>query len=368
MNIINFYQYNLIKMSKYINYLNFLKEFFDIHTSLEDFNKDKKITYVCKEKSHINTLSTSSFGNKKCKVEAKDFCQGCKNGLENDKKIEEYKKDIKNKYGHIIISVDFTTRKVVYICGNCNEETNTYKQNFYKETRGSCCPRCQNDKLKVSYEEIKKRVEDQGLILLTEEKEYENNKQKLKVICVCGNDKYEAVLFDITRGKKCSLNCKIKKYEETCMKKYGVRNASQHPPIFEKILKSLLSRKLYEFLSGKQVMVQGWEPYAIDYLLEEFSEDDLYFGKEVPRIKYIFKENKEHIYFPDMYIKSIDTIVEVKSTYTYSLDLDKNYHKFNYTLKNYNLKVMIYDDKLDLFYFNFYKDENIPYNLLLIND
>lgn len=84
-------------MSKYANYSNFIKELFDIHTSLEDFNKDKKITFICKEKSHINTLSIASFGNKKCKVEAKDFCQGCKDDLENSKKIEEYKKDIKDK-------------------------------------------------------------------------------------------------------------------------------------------------------------------------------------------------------------------------------------------------------------------------------
>jgi len=351
-------------MSKYSNYSNFLKEFFDIQTSLGDFNKYKKITYVCKEKGHINTLSVASFGNKKCKTEAKNFCQGCKDELENNKKIEDYKKHIKDKYGHIIITLDFTTRKVIYICGNCNEETNTYTQNFSKQTRGGYCPKCQNDKFRVPYQKIKKRVEDQGMTLLTEEKEYENNKQKLRVICVCGNDKYEAVLIHISQGKKCSLNCKLKKYEETCIERYGVRSVSQHPPIFEKILKSLVSRKLYKFLSGNQIMVQGWEPYAIDYLLNKFSEYDLCFGKEVPRINYIFKE-KEHIYFPDIYIKSTNTIVEVKSTYTYNLDLEKNYYKFIYTLKRYNLKVMIYDNKLTSKYFLFNKGENISYNLLI---
>jgi hypothetical protein len=66
-----------------------------------------------------------------------------------------------------------------------------------------------------------------------------------------------------------------------------------------------------------------------------------------------------------MYIKSIDTIVEVKSTYTYNFELEKNYYKFIYTLKLYNLKVMIYDTKLTLKYFLFNKGENIPYNLLI---
>jgi len=62
-------------MSKYINYSNFLKDFFDISTTLEEFLKDKKITFLCKKNGHINSLSIASFGNKKCKVKSKDFCQ-----------------------------------------------------------------------------------------------------------------------------------------------------------------------------------------------------------------------------------------------------------------------------------------------------
>jgi len=135
------------------------------------------------------------------------------------------------------------------------------------------------------------------------------------------------------------------------MKRYGVRNASQYHPVFDKIAKSK-NTKLYEFL-------QGWEPYAIDYLLGEFCEDDLYFGKDVPRIEYIYTDNKYHIYSPDIYIKSIDTIVEVKSVYTYNINLDQNYAKFKNTLEKYNLKVMIYDEKLELKSFNFIKGEKI---------
>jgi hypothetical protein len=350
-------------MSKYINYCEFLKEFFNIKTTFEEFTKDKKIIFVCKAKSHVNSLSVASFGNKKYKMEAKDFCQICKDEQENINKTEIFKKEIKEKSGHNIISVNFSTKKVEYKCGNCDNLSSTFISNLQREERSNNCPKCQNDKFKIHYREIKNRVEKQGMKLLTEEKEYENNKQKLKVVCICGNDKYEAVLFDINRGKKCSENCKVKKCEETCIERYGVRNVSQNPLIFEKIFKSLVSRKLYKFLSGKKIFVQGWEPYAIDYLLEDFSEDDLYFGKDIPRIRYNYK-NKDHIYFPDIYIKSIDTIVEVKSNYTYNIDLEKNYAKFNSTLICYNLKVMIYDNKLNLRYFNFFKGEEIPLNLL----
>lgn len=350
-------------MTKYYNYCEFLKEFFDVQSTLEQFTKDNKIIFVCKTKGHINCLNVASFGNKKCKVVSKDFCQICKDENEIYKKTEDFKNEIKDKYGHNIINVNFSTRKVEYNCGNCGSFSSTFIRNFRKDDRTNTCPKCQNDKFKIPYQEIKSRIEKQGMKLLTEEKDYQNNKQKLKVICVCGNDKYEAVLFDIKKGKKCSENCKVRKYEKSCIEKYGVRNVSQHHLILEKIFKTSISRKLYKFLSGKKIFVQGWEPYAIDYLLKEFSEEDLYFGKDIPRIKYLF-QNKDHVYFPDIYIKSIDTIVEVKSVYTYNINLEKNYYKFNYTVKNYNLKLMIYDDKLNLYSFNFIKGEDVPNNVL----
>jgi DNA-directed RNA polymerase subunit RPC12/RpoP len=190
-------------MSKYTNYKEFLKEFFDVPTTLEQFTNEKKITFICKLKNHENSLGLASFGNKKSKIEAKDFCQKCKDEEEDLKKTEEFKKEIKEKCGHNVILVDFSNRKVEYKCGKCGNLSSTFISNLQKENRSNNCPKCQNDKFKIPYEEIKERVEKQGMKLLTEEKDYENNKQKLKVICSCGNDKYEAVLFDITRGKKC---------------------------------------------------------------------------------------------------------------------------------------------------------------------
>lgn len=94
---------------------------------MEEFTKDKKIIFVCKNKGHTNSLGVASFGNKKCKVKAKDFCQICKDEEENFKKTEEYKNDIKEKYGHNIISVNFTTRKVIYIN---KKEKNLKRQNL----------------------------------------------------------------------------------------------------------------------------------------------------------------------------------------------------------------------------------------------
>lgn len=38
-------------------------------------------------------------------------------------------------------------------------------------------------------------------------------------------------------------------------------------------------------------------------------------------------ESNLHRYYPDIYIQSLNKIIEVKSTYTYKIDFDKNLKK-----------------------------------------
>ena len=77
-----------------------------------------------------------------------------------------------------------------------------------------------------------------------------------------------SVLSDIVRDKNCQ-ECKLKKYEKTCMDRYGVRNTSQNPVIFEKIFRNSHLRKQYKFPSGKIINIQGYEGKAINDLLKE---------------------------------------------------------------------------------------------------
>ena len=44
---------------------------------------------------------------------------------------------------------------------------------------------------------------------------------------------------------------------------------------------------------------------------------------DIPSFKYIF-DGKSHTYYPDIYIKSSNIIIEVKSPYTYRVDFSKN--------------------------------------------
>ena len=120
----------------------------------------------------------------------------------------------------------------------------------------------------------------------------------------------------------------------TCQEKYGVDHVMQDPKIFERCQKAQ-QRAAYKYKdyvspSGKLYKVQGYEGPVINYLLQAgIAEDDLTNTRfEVPIIQYFFNK-KERIYFPDIYIKSKRMLVEVKSTYTYSREVNKNLAKQN---------------------------------------
>lgn len=104
--------------------------------------------------------------------------------------------------------------------------------------------------------------------------------------------------------------------------------------------------KDYSLPSGRVVKVQGYEPQALDFLLESFSESDIIIGvaninKEIGKITYLQNE-KEHRYYPDFYIKSINTIIEVKSQWTYDNWRTKNELKRQACLdKGFNFEFMI---------------------------
>ena len=95
--------------------------------------------------------------------------------------------------------------------------------------------------------------------------------------------------------------------------------------------------------------IQGFEGNAIDILLNTYKEDDIETSrKEITKLVGSFMYNLEGIdrrYFPDIYIKSINTIIEVKSEYTFSKDLVKNnLKKLSVENKNINFEYMIFSN------------------------
>ncbi len=136
------------------------------------------------------------------------------------------------------------------------------------------------------------------------------------------------------------------KFKHTCLERYGVEHPLQCKEIQEKTQKNAKKFKEYTMSSGNKIKVQGYEPFALDELIKKYEEADIITQrKEIPRIKYTIDE-KQKYYFPDIYIKSINTIIEVKSTWTYKCKEDNIQEKATATkLAGYNYEIWIYDDK-----------------------
>jgi|LakMenE18May11ns_1017448.scaffolds.fasta_scaffold9193811_1 hypothetical protein len=87
--------------------------------------------------------------------------------------------------------------------------------------------------------------------------------------------------------------------------------------------------KKYIMPSGKIINYQGYENLALDELIKIYKEDDIENERhKVPTIIY-FKNSKEYNYYPDIYIKSKNLIIEVKSDWTYKKQLIENILKVN---------------------------------------
>ena len=115
------------------------------------------------------------------------------------------------------------------------------------------------------------------------------------------------------------------KFKKTCMERYGVEHF-----MFDDDISNLFKKqyKDYKLPSGKIVRIQGYENFALDILLKKYNEDDLLISNkeirnEIGIINYIIDDSQK-IYIPDIYIKSENKIIEVKSQFTYDSELEKN--------------------------------------------
>ena len=136
------------------------------------------------------------------------------------------------------------------------------------------------------------------------------------------------------------------KYSQTIMKRYGVEHYSQtyefldkckkkwkstlgveHPmhdiEIAENVITKLHKTKKIKLPTGVTALLQGYEPYALALLYEKHEVNDIVVEKKeiesyVGKIFYTDFNGKIHRYYPDFYIISSRTIIEVKSTWTYN--------------------------------------------------
>lgn len=262
-----------------------------------------------------------------------------------------------------------------YICV-CGNQSSISWSHFNAGTRCLKCFYSKNGKTEHTIESVTNYFKEKGCILL--DTIYKNASTHLNYICSC-KTKSSIALHHFQRGERCS-SCSVSakhtyEFAFECFKQQGCMlletvyiNAStkmrykcecgreslitlhgfQHGNRctecgYEKSQLSGKKFKDYVFPSGKIRKIQGWENLALDTLTKQYTEDDIITErKEMPVIMYKIK-NKDHRYYPDIWIKSTNLIVEVKSTHTYKQSLFVNINKALFTRKlGYDFEFWIY--------------------------
>lgn len=175
------------------------------------------------------------------------------------------------------------------------------------------------------------------------EKRYTTNTEKYCVKHVMQNKNIKEKLLKTISESSFYKFDRINKSKETNFLKYGGWFCSTAECQDKKY-----QTKDFIFPSGKVVKVQGYEPKCINDLLNQgHSEKDIIVGnldieKYIGKILYIGLDKKEHRYYPDIYVPSLNLVIEVKSLYTLSQDFEINNKKsailesgLNYALKIY---------------------------------
>jgi hypothetical protein len=112
-------------------------------------------------------------------------------------------------------------------------------------------------------------------------------------------------------------------WQEKFFNKFGVHNPAHVPDIAEKLCYNRFKkRKEYTLSTGEVIHLQGYEPYGFDHLKTLYQENQIqYHKKDMPELWYIW-QGKTRRYYCDFFVADDNLVVEIKSTFTLSRDLD----------------------------------------------
>lgn len=157
------------------------------------------------------------------------------------------------------------------------------------------------------------------------------NFQKFGVVCTFQSKELREKGKETSRkkyGKDYASQCDFfkEKTKQTNLRKYKAEHPFQNAEFAEKMSKKAYKLKSYIFPSGKEVMLQGYEHFAMNILLNKHNikENDIVLSKaEVPEIWYLDEKQKRHRHYVDIYIKSMNKCIEVKSSWTLKKQYDE---------------------------------------------
>lgn len=168
-------------------------------------NDKQPLKYKCK----CGKVCTTNFRNYK---KGSGLCKSCSGKGKGQKWTHEIVSKYFEEQGCKLLSVyREQEQKLKYVC-NCGEESQVKLSNFL---RGNRCKRCADKKRSLDYEYVKLFIEENGGTLLS--KEYHNStKQKLDIICPCGNE-HSIRFLAFQRGERCPKCSAISKGEKMIM-------------------------------------------------------------------------------------------------------------------------------------------------------
>jgi hypothetical protein len=321
----------------------------------ENLNRDYNIKFICR------CGKEGEKGFRRINLNAGSFCVECS----NLKKTEKTKKTNLKKYGSA--------------CTLNNKEINQKVKATNIKRRGVEYPTQSKEvrdkvkatnlkKLGVEYPTQSKEVRDKvkatnlekiGFEYPTQCKEVrdkgkDTNLKKLGVEHPMYSDEIKNKLkevfikkYGVDNPSKC-IEIQEKK-KETSLLHYGVENPMQHSEVLEKSFKNAHRLKDYKLPSGKIIKVQGYEPFALDKVLNELQiKEECIFSdrKDVPEIWWTDYNNKKRRYFTDIFIPSKKLIIEVKSVWTMKVDKEEIKLKFQRSKElGYNTLLWVFDKK-----------------------
>jgi hypothetical protein len=230
----------------------------------------------------------------------------------------------------------------------------TESNKFKEQSKQKIEKRTREEREQINKKREITNIKKYGKKCLLEDKEWKENKMMEKYgvkhnMQLKDHVEKHKMIMEERHGGILHQSDKIKeKIEKTNIIKYGSKFPIQNSEVFETQYKNTRKFKNYTLPSGKIIKIQGYEGLALDILLKEYNENNIIIDKRqiAEECGNFYYNNGLNKYYPDFYIRSINTIIEVKSEYTYNYDIQKNYLKKDSVLKNrINFIFMIFDNR-----------------------
>ena len=134
-------------------------------------------------------------------------------------------------------------------------------------------------------------------------------------------------------------------WQEKFFNKFGVHNPAHVPEIAETLCYNRFKkRKEYMLSTGEVIHLQGYEPFGFDFLKAKYQENQIqYRKKDMPELWYNWQK-KTRRYYCDFFVADDNLVVEIKSPFTLSRDLDIVKQKIlSAQTKGYKVLLLVFD-------------------------